>query len=1519
MSYYVTRNGGAPGGNCPTSAAPAAVTSCTDSSLDAGTYQYTVTAVWNSWTSTTSTTSVTVATGALNDFLVSAPTSATAGSPFNVTLTAQDDRGNTVTSYTGTQTLTFSGADNSPSGAAPTFPATVTFTNGVGTASVDLVDAETAKITVAQSGIQGQSGAIVVGPATAAGLSLSAPASQTAGTAFNETITAIDGYGNTATNYAGSKTITFTGPANSPGANAPSYPASVTFTSGVGTASITLYDAQTTTLTATQGALTGSSASFTVNPASSATFSLSTPATQTAGTAFNDTITALDTYRNTATSYAGSKTITFTGPANSPNSTIPSYPASVTFTSGTGTASITLYDAQTTTLTATQGSLTGSSASFAVNPASAAVFSLSTPATQTAGTAFNDTITAIDGYGNTATGYAGSKTITFTGPANSPGANAPSYPASVSFTAGAGTASITLYDAQTTALTATQGSVTGSSASFTVNPASSGTFKLSAPGTQTAGTAFNDTITAVDGYGNTTTSYTGSKTITFTGPANSPNSTIPSYPASVTFTSGAGTASISLYDAQTTALTATQGSLTGSSASFTVNPAGAAAFTLSTPATQTAGTPFNDTITAVDGYGNTATSYSGSQTITFTGPANSPNATAPGYPANVTFTTGAGTASITLYDAQTTVLTATQGSLTGSSASFTVNPLAAAKFSLSAPGAQTAGTAFNETITALDTYGNTATSYAGAKTITFTGPANSPNSTAPSYPASVTFTSGAGTASITLSDVQASTTLTATQGTITGTSASFAVSAGAAATFTLPTPATQTAGTAFNETITAHDAYGNTATGYTGSQTITFTGPANSPNATAPSYPASVTFTSGAGTASITLYDAQTTTLTATQSTVTGASGSFAVNAGANHAIAASAATPQTAGTAFNVTLTAQDSWGNLTGSLSGTKNVSFSGPASSPNSNAPSYPTSVAFSAGVATASVTLYDAQTTAITATDTTDGYGGVASSNIVVNPASAASFKAPAPGAQTAGIAFNETITALDTYGNTATSYAGAKTITFTGPANSPNATAPTYPASVTFTSGAGTASITLTDAQTTTLTATQGTITGTSASFAVSAGAAATFTLPTPATQTAGTAFNETITAHDAYGNTATGYTGSQTITFTGPANSPNATAPSYPASVTFTSGAGTASITLYDAQTTTLTATQGTVTGTSGSFAVIAGAAATFTLPTPATKTAGTAFNETITAHDAYGNTATSYAGAKTITFTGPANSPGGTPPTYPGSVTFTSGAGTASITLYDAQTTTLTATQGTITGTSGSFTVKVGAAKKLAITSAALTGPTSTTATMGPITVQIQDAGGNPVNAGAGGESVTLSSNTTGTGVFSATSGGSSTTTVTIPNGSSSTTFYYGDTAAGTPTITVAHAAAPVLTSGTQQETVATPAGLGIVVTGGTGTPVAACGTPSASYTCAITGVGVAGNATFYVTFVNAAGVQTVYSATLSSTVTEAGQNSGTVSIAAGASSSSPNTLTASHSGNATKTSTLTFGSFTLTITVAS
>ncbi|MGD0274206.1 MAG: hypothetical protein ABSB96_10820, partial [Gaiellaceae bacterium] len=108
---------------------------------------------------------------------------------------------------------------------------------------------------------------------------------------------------------------------------------------------------------------------------------------------------------------------------------------------------------------------------------------------------------------------------------------------------------MTLYNAASSNITATESGHSGSTGAFTVNPAGISSFSIPNPGTQTAGTQFALTLTAKDAYGNTATGYTGAKSVVFSGPANSPSGQAPSYPASVTFTNGVGSANVTLYNA----------------------------------------------------------------------------------------------------------------------------------------------------------------------------------------------------------------------------------------------------------------------------------------------------------------------------------------------------------------------------------------------------------------------------------------------------------------------------------------------------------------------------------------------------------------------------------------------------------------------------------------------------------------------------------------------------------------------------------------------------------------------------------------------------------------------------------------------------------------------------------------------------------------------------------------------------------------------------------------------------------
>jgi hypothetical protein len=134
-----------------------------------------------------------------------------AGTPFDVIVTVQDRFGNTVTGYAGT--IHFSSAD--PYGAS--LPADYTFQPGdagvaVFPAGAALYTAGTWDVTATDSsGVAGMA-FVQVQAAPAAALQVIAPASATAGSAFDVALAAVDPYGNVDANYTGTVTWTTTDP-----------------------------------------------------------------------------------------------------------------------------------------------------------------------------------------------------------------------------------------------------------------------------------------------------------------------------------------------------------------------------------------------------------------------------------------------------------------------------------------------------------------------------------------------------------------------------------------------------------------------------------------------------------------------------------------------------------------------------------------------------------------------------------------------------------------------------------------------------------------------------------------------------------------------------------------------------------------------------------------------------------------------------------------------------------------------------------------------------------------------------------------------------------------------------------------------------------------------------------------------------------------------------------------------------------------------------------------------------------
>ncbi|MDE2232488.1 MAG: hypothetical protein KGJ95_10590, partial [Candidatus Omnitrophica bacterium] len=475
---------------------------------------------------------------------------------------------------------------------------TLTFSNGVSTAGglMKLYKVQTASVSGTDGALTTNSVNVTVSPGAAASLGLTAVSGTiTAGNTDQLTITAYDAYGNTATSYTGDKTYTFAG-ANTIGSYHPTVTdksnstvnfgtaETITFTNGVSTAGglMTLYQAETASVTGNDGSLTTNALSVTVNSSSAVGLALTAASgTVTAGITDQLTITAQDTYGNTATSYTGDKTVTFSG-ANSIGSYHPTVTdksgtavnfgtsETLTFTNGVSTAGglMTLYKVENASITANDGTFTSNALAVTVSPAAAASLSLTAAAgSLTAGNTDQLTITAYDTYGNTATGYTGDKTITFSG-ANTIGTYHPTVTdknaaavnfgtsETLTFTNGVTTAGglMTLYKAETASVSATDGTFTSNTVSVTVNPGTAAGLNLTAvSGTITAGATDQLTITAQDTYGNTATSYTGDKTITFSG-ANSIGSYHPTVTdksntavnfgtaETITFTNGVSTA-----------------------------------------------------------------------------------------------------------------------------------------------------------------------------------------------------------------------------------------------------------------------------------------------------------------------------------------------------------------------------------------------------------------------------------------------------------------------------------------------------------------------------------------------------------------------------------------------------------------------------------------------------------------------------------------------------------------------------------------------------------------------------------------------------------------------------------------------------------------------------------------------------------------------------------------------------------------------------------------------------------------
>ena len=183
------------------------------------------------------------------------------------------------------------------------------------------------------------------------------------------------------------------------------------------------------------------------------------------------------------------------------------------------------------------------------------------------------------------------------------------------------------------------------------------------------------------------------------------------------------------------------------------------------------------------------------------------------------------------------------------------------------------------------------------------------------------------------------------------------------------------------------------------------------------------------GTLKSSVAEAKTVTLTDINSIADGdtAPVTFTVPIVPHFSLTSSTGTP-TAGVPFNVTITAKDAGDAVDTAYDPTgKTFTFSGPGNAPDTTAPAYPNSAAiiaaFSAGVATVPVTLYNAETVSLDIDDATiDSTGTVDwDVDLTIGPAIAVSLAFTTSSySRVAGVSSGTvTLIAKDDYGNTDT--------------------------------------------------------------------------------------------------------------------------------------------------------------------------------------------------------------------------------------------------------------------------------------------------------------------------------------------------------------------------------------------------------------------------------------------------------------------------------------------------------------------
>lgn len=355
---------------------------------------------------------------------------------------------------------------------------------------------------------------------------------------------------------------------------------------------------------------------------------------------------------------------------------------------------------------------------------------VSAPPAATAGSPFSVTVTALDRFGNVATGFRGPVELS-----TSDRLGGVVLPHEYVFTAAdAGvhtfTDAVTLVGDGRQSLRAsdpTSRAIAAGAQPLPVVVAPAIHLAVDAPATVFSGAPFSLTVVAEGRGGTIASGYTG--TVHFT---TSDAGAGVSLPANFTFVR-ADHGRHTFVDAVTlatggeqtvSAVDTSQAGVEGTSAAIAVSDESATRLLLSTPATVRAGSPFSLTVTALNENGSIDSAFRG--TVQF---GSIDSGTGIRLPPDYTFVRGddgvhtfsGGAELVTVGTERLTAVDAGLRSVSGTSPVITVIPGPAKRLEIAAPARVAAGAPFTVTVTALDAYGNTAPAFTGAVRVSTVG------------------------------------------------------------------------------------------------------------------------------------------------------------------------------------------------------------------------------------------------------------------------------------------------------------------------------------------------------------------------------------------------------------------------------------------------------------------------------------------------------------------------------------------------------------------------------------------------------------------------------------------------------------------------------------------------------------------------------------------------------------------------------------------------------------------------------